>query len=203
MCVQTAHKAWERPAVRQDFPILAKSFPGIDFHGMHAAMSVDGCVPLTTDLVLLAAILGSGEDNLGMRYLPFSGLDKQSDKPMVITIPDMDNIVEWMENTALGGYMWQKASAWSEATYGRRVEFSMNCGCGSVGAEHYANGNWKQWVNNFNGRRRHVYGRTNTERRPTAEGTDITASQVSMWQRIRAALQALPAIVDQSMAIAA
>lgn len=150
MCVQTANKAWERPAAAQDFPTLAKHFPGIDFHGMHAAMSVDGCVPLVTDLALLAAILRSEEDRLGMRFLPFSGLDMQAGSATVVSIPEMDNIVEWMENTALGGHMWRKGSEWSERNHGRRVEFSMNCGCGSVRVESYSNGNWEQWVRNFN-----------------------------------------------------
>ena len=192
MCVQTANKQWERPADVADFPILARHFPEIDFSGMHAAMSVDGCVPLTTDLVLSAAILRSEEDDLGMRFLPFSGLDKQLGAATVVTIPEMDNIVEWMENTALGGHMWRKASEWSERTYNRRIEFSMNCGCGSVGVECYSNGNWTRWVTNFNEVRRHVYGRTNLERRPTILGTDITPSQHTMWRRIRAALEDLP-----------
>lgn len=204
MCVQTANKPWERPATAQDFPILAKSFPGIDFHGMHSAMSVNGCVPLATDLILLAAILKSEQDNLGMRFLPFSGIDRQSASPKTVTIPEMDNIVEWMENTALGGYMWREASKWSEQTYGRRIEFSMNCGCGSVSVQSYSNGNWEQWVSNFNSDRRHIYGRTNTERRLTSEGTDITPSQLTMWQRIRATLEALPAIAaSEAVAVAA
>lgn len=198
MCVQTANKAWERPATAQDFPILAKSFPGIDFAGMHAAMSVHGCVPLTTDLVLLAAIIQSKEDHLGMRFLPFSGVDQRPGAVTVVTIPEMDNIGEWMENTALGGYMWRKASEWSEKNHNRRIEFSMNCGAGSVGVECYSNGNWEQWVQNFNESRRHVYGRTSTQRRLTAEGTDIQPWHVSMWRRIRSALEDLPAIVAKT-----
>ncbi|PIR83548.1 hypothetical protein COU18_02590 [Candidatus Kaiserbacteria bacterium CG10_big_fil_rev_8_21_14_0_10_51_14] len=201
MCVQTANKPWERPAAVQDFPILAKHFPGVDFQGMHSAMSVDGCVPLTTDLVLSAAILASEEDSLGMRFLPFVGLDSLSGSATVVTIPEMDNIVEWMENTALGGHMWRKGSEWAERNHGRRIEFSMNCGAGSVGLECYGNGNWQQWVTDFNASRRNVYGRTNTERRLTIEGTDITSAQLMMWRRIRTALADLPAIATKTDAI--
>ena len=201
MCVQTANKPWERPAEAQDFPILAKHFPGIDFRGMHSAMSVDGCVPLTTDLALIGAILSSESDDLNMRFVPFAGLDQRPDKATVVTIPEMDNIVEWMENTALGGYMWRKASEWSERDHGRRIEFSMNCGCGSVGLECYANGDWQAWVNRFNASRRNVYGNTHTERRFTIEGTDITSSQLMMWRRIRTVLEELPAVAAKTEAV--
>jgi hypothetical protein len=198
MCVQTANKPWERPAEVQDFPILAKHFPGINFHGMHSAMSVDGCIPLTTDLVLVAAILSSEADDLDMRFVPFAGLDQRPGKATVVTIPEMDNIVEWMENTALGGYMWRKGSEWSERNHGRRIEFSMNCGCGSVGLECYTNGKWQTWVNRFNASRCRAYGKTNTERRLTIDGTDIAFSQLMMWRRIRTALEELPAVAAKT-----
>jgi len=204
MCVQTRNQPWERPAVAEDVPILQGHFPGIDFGGMLKAMSVDGCVPLTADLVLFAGILSVEPDKRGVKYVPFAGIDlNDPTAPTVIKIPEMDGIVEWMENTALGSYMWQKASDWAEQTHGCRVEFSMDCGCGGVTTEQYTNGTWRNWVRAFNESRRHAYGRTNIEYRSTIHGTDITPDQLLMWRRMRAALQALPAIVrDEELVLA-
>lgn len=196
MCVQTRNQPWERPAVAEDVPILRSHFPGIDFHAMLEAMSVDGCVPLTADLVLFAGILSVEPDKRGVRYVPFAGIDlNDPTAPTVVKIPEMDGIVEWMENTALGSYMWQKASQWAEANHGCRVEFSMDCGCGGVTTEQYANGTWRNWVRAFNVSRRYAYGRTNIEYRSTIRGTDITSDQLNMWRRMRAALHAIPAVV--------
>jgi len=204
MCVQTRNQPWERPAVAEDVPILQGHFPGIDFGGMLKAMSVDGCVPLTADLVLFAGILSVEPDKRGVKYVPFAGIDlNDPTAPTVIKIPEMDGIVEWMENTALGSYMWQKASDWAEQTHGCRVEFSMDCGCGGVTTEQYTNGIWRNWVRAFNVSRRHAYGRTNIAYRSTIRGTDITPDQLLMWRRMRAALQALPAIVrDEELVLA-
>lgn len=197
MCVETKNQAWERPAIEADIPMLAKHFPGINFKGMLEAMSVDGCVPLTVDLVLFAGILCAEKDELGMRYVPFAGRDPRMPHS-VVKLFVMDGIVDWMENTALGSYMWQVASHWSEREYGCKVEFSMNCGCGSVCCESYKNGAWPDWVRRFNKSRHLMYGRTNIVWQSTIEGTDITKDQLLMWQRIRAALEALPSMNEFS-----
>lgn len=197
MCVETKNRAWERPAEETDIPILSKHFPFINFNGMLEAMSVDGCVPLTTDLVLFAGILSAERDDLGMRYIPFAGRDPRAPQ-MVVKLSVMDGIVDWMENTALGSYMWQAGSQWAEQEYGCKVEFSMNCGCGSVCCESYENGAWPEWVRRFNESRRLMYGRTNIERRSSIEGTDITKDQLLMWVRMRNALEALPEMNESS-----
>ncbi len=145
MCVQTANRNWERPAKANDITQLEKYFPEVNFKGMLKAMSVDGCIPLTTDLVLFAGILTVDMDDLGMRFVPFAGIDS-SNPTTVVKHTIMDGIVDWMENTALGSYMWKLASEWAEKEYGCRIEFSMNCGCGSVALEAYENGNWPLWV---------------------------------------------------------
>lgn len=193
MCVQTKNLPWERPAEETDIPILENYFPGINFKGMLKAMSVDGCVPLTTDLVLFAGILSADMDELGMRSVPFAGANPLMPQT-VIKLYIMEDIVEWMENTALGSYMWQKASQWATEQYGCKVEFSMNCSCGSVCCESYENGAWPEWVRRFNASRRLMYGRTNIVWQTRIEGTDITESQFQMWRRMRAALEALPAV---------
>lgn len=196
MCVQTKNLAWERPAEEVDLPIFEKYFPGIDFRGMWKAMSLDGCVPLTTDLALFAGIMTVEQDDLGMRFVPFAGIDSE-DPRTVVKLNIMEGMVEWMENTALGGYMWRAASEWAERKHGCRVEFSMDCGCGSVCCESYENGNWVEWVRRFNGTRRQAYGRTNVVWREGIEGTDITIDQYYTWQRMRKALEALPRIEEK------
>jgi hypothetical protein len=196
MCVQTANKPWERPAVREDIPVLSQYFHGIDFEGALKAMSLDGCVPLATDLVLLGATLSGQADDLGIKFLPFSAIDVPSRTS--VKIPEMDNIVEWMENTALGSYMWQRANDWMEQNHGCRLEFAMNCGCGSVRSEHYVSGNWRRWVQRFNEIRQTVYGRTNVERRNSISGTTMTEAQRMMWKRIRTTLEALPAVAEKT-----
>lgn len=191
MCVQTKNLPWERPAEETDLPIFEKFFPGINFRGMLKAMSIDGCVPLTSDLALFAGILTVEQDDLGMRFIPFAGINTQ-DPRTVVKLNVMENIVEWMENTALGGYMWRAASEWAEKEYGCKVEFSMDCGCGSVCCEAYENGNWVQWVRCFNESRRHAYGRTNIIWQEGIEGTDITVDQLYTWRRMKGVLEALP-----------
>jgi hypothetical protein len=192
MCVQTKNLPWERPAEESDIPYFERQFPGINFSGMLKAMSVDGCVPLTSDLALFAGILSVEEDDLGMRNIPFAGIDLQNPST-VVKLNVMENIVEWMENTALGGYMWRAASDWAEQEYGCKVEFSMDCGCGSVCCESYDNGNWVRWVRRFNESRRHAYGRTNIRWQEGIVGTDITLNQFHIWHRMKEVLESLPA----------
>lgn len=196
MCVQTANKPWERPAMLDDVPIFARHFPGIDFRGAIEAMSVDGCVPLTADLAILGATLSAPRDDLGIGFLPFTAIEVSS--RTCVRIPEMDNIVGWMENTALGSYMWQKANEWMEQNHDCRLEFAMNCGCGSVRSENYANGNWQRWVQRFNEVRRTVYGRTRIECRNSIAGTTMTKAQRTMWRRIRATLEELPAVAERT-----
>jgi hypothetical protein len=184
--------------VTEDASIFERHFPGIDFHAALAAMSVDGCVPLTADLAIVGATLSMQADDLGVRFFPFTGVDVAA--RTCVKTPEMDNIVEWMENTALGSYMWQKASDWMEGSHGCRLEFAMDCGCGVVAMEQYANGTWREWVRRFNAVRRTVYGRTAIERRQSIDGTTMTEAQRRMWQRVRAVLEALPAVADESEA---
>lgn len=191
MCVETKNQAWERPAEDADIPILTKHLPGINFKGMLDAMRVDGCVPLTVDLALFAGILSVEKDDLGMGFVPFAGKDLRTPQT-VVKLDIMDGIVDWMENTALGSYMWRAGSAWSEQEYGCKVEFAMNCSCGSVCCESYENGDWIQWVRRHNESRRSMYGRTNIIWQSTIAGTDITLDQFNIWRRMRAALEALP-----------
>ncbi len=198
MCITTKNQAWERPAEEADIPVFEKHFPNINFRGMFDAMRVDGCVPLTVDFVLFAGILSVEKDDLGMRFLPFSG-SHSTDAQTVVKLSVMEGIVDWMENTALGSYMWRVASEWATEEYGCKVEFSMNCGCGAVCSESYKNGDWVRWVRRFNGSRCHMYGRTTLVWQSTIEGTDITQGQFHMWQRMRAALEDLPAIVFNKM----
>lgn len=198
MCVQTAHKPWERPAVPEDAPIFSKRFPGIDFLAALEAMSVDGCVPLAADLALLGATLSTPEDDYGVRFLPFTAVDVAA--KACVKIPEMDDIVGWMENTALGSHMWREASDWLERDRGCRIEFAMDCGCGSVRSASYANGDWRRWVRRFNQERRTIYGRTSVERRASIAGTTMTESQRAMWKRIRATLEELPEIRQRAEA---
>jgi hypothetical protein len=161
-------------------------------------MSVDGCVPLTADLAILGATLSMQGDDLGVRFFPFTGVDVAT--RTCVKIPEMDNIVEWMENTALGSYMWQKANDWMERSHGCRLEFAMNCGCGVVRMEQYASGAWCKWVRRFNEAHRTVYGRTNMERRASIKGTTMTEAQRKSWKRVRAVLEALPAVAEEAEA---
>jgi hypothetical protein len=196
MCVQTNHSPWERPAAPEDLPIFGRRFPGIDFRAAFEAMSVDGCVPLTADLAIVGATLSTPEDDLGVRFLPFTAVDV--DRKTCVKIPEMDDIVPWMENSALGTYMWREASAWMEREHGCRIEFAMNCGCGSVRTASYANGDWRHWVRRFNEVRKDLYGLTEVARRDSIAGTTMTEAQRTMWKRIRATLAELPDIRQET-----
>lgn len=204
MCVQTAEKPWERPATKQDCAVLARYFPGIpeaDLQAVFEAMSEDGGVPLATDLVLLGAVLSIDPDEFGIRSIPFTAVDLRTNT--CVKIPEMDNIVEWMENSALGSHMWRKANEWLEQTYDCRVEFTMDCGCGIVPIEHFADGRYQQWIRRFNDERRTIYGRTNVERRDSIGGTTMSINERFMWEYIRTTLEALTTVdeaADQSLA---
>jgi len=193
MCVDTKGYPWERPAVESDIPVIESHFPGVDFSGLLEAMSQDGAQPLTTDLVLAGAMLNSSQDDLGMKYVPFSGLEGSTRR--MVKLPVMDQVVEWCENSALGTDMWQHASDWCEKSHNGRFHFAMNCGCGCVSREAYADGRWQAWKERFNRSRADVFGRTTVVRRDinSIEGTDITASQLHMWYRMRSCLEALVA----------
>ncbi|HRC26306.1 MAG TPA: hypothetical protein PKX87_02625 [Alphaproteobacteria bacterium] len=202
MCVDTKGLDWERPAVASDIPTLSKSFPNVDFEGLLEAMSQDGAKPLTTDLALVGAMMNTPPDDLGMRYVPFTGLKLGTRE--VVKLPVMDQIVNWLENTALGTDMWANASEWCESRNGTRVHFAMNCGCGLVATSGYRTGQWKAWKARFNASRADVFGKTSVVRAETnaLEGLDITPAQLQMWHRMRACLESLPA-ARQDMAKAA
>jgi hypothetical protein len=203
MCVDTKGYNWERPAVGTDCAIMAAHFSGIDFSGLLAAMSQDGAKPLTSDLALVGAMMHTPADDKGMRYVPFTGV--VADTQTVAKLPVMDQISEWLENSALGTDMWANASDWCEAQNGTRVHFAMNCGCGLVAVAGYQDGTWAGWKKRFNDSRAHLFGRTKVVVRDTNSiaGTDITAAQLMMWHRIRACLEALPAVAADDLAIAA
>ena len=194
MCVQTTQSAWERPAIASDLPIIAKHFNVEGLPQIFKAMSKNGFRPLTTDIVLVAAMLSTRADTLGMQYVPFSGLSKVTDA--VVKLPVMDKIVEWFENTALGTDMWEAASDVIESIYGGRVHFAMNCGCGIVAQEATHDGRWQEWMQSFNKSRWNIYGKSRVIRQETNDLIicDITIPQLTMWRRIRAALEALPAV---------
>lgn len=193
MCVDTKNYNWERPATKADCAVLASHFPNVDFEGLLDVMSEDAAKPLTTDLVLVGAMMHTPPDDKGMRYVPFTGIEKGTQN--VVKLPVMDQIVDWFENTALGTDMWQNVSDWCEARGGMRVHFAMNCGCGLVAVSAYENGLWASWKERFNKTRAHLFGRTTVVQRPanTIEALDITEAQLTMWHRIRTALEALPA----------
>jgi hypothetical protein len=192
MCVQAKGYRWERPAVVEDCPVIESYFPGVDYQGLLTAMSQDKALPLTTDLVLFGAMFHTPTDDLGMRYVPFTAIEK-GNSVCVVKLPVMETIVDWFENTALGTDMWNHASNWCEKGYGMRVHFAMNCGCGLVDTSNYKNGVWTAWKERFNTSRAHLYGRTTVTIRETdgLENIDITESQLQMWHRIRNCLEAL------------
>jgi hypothetical protein len=169
--------------------VLQEFFPGIDFAGAAERMSIDGGVPLVTDMVLIGAMVKSQPDNLGMCYVPFSALDKQTGQ--IVKLPVMKGTVEWFENTALGTDMWNHASDWCQTEHGGRFHFAMNCGCGMVADSAKACGNWSKWQQQFNGSRKHVYGRTHLSYRGenTIEGLDISGAQIEMWFHIAQCLE--------------
>jgi hypothetical protein len=195
MCVDSSQQGWERPATQADCAVLEKHFSGIDFADLLAAMSEDDARPLTTDLVLLGAMMHTQPDAQGMRYVPFSAIETAGSQN-IIKLPVMDKVVEWFENTALGTDMWQNASDWCELKMGSRVHFAMNCGCGLVAVAAYRNGLWQSWKQNFNHSRAHLFGRTQVIRRTTDDltGLDVTPAQLLMWRRMRACLQELASL---------
>jgi hypothetical protein len=204
MCVNTSHQAWERPATLADCQVLARHFSEINFEDMHEVMSQDGAKPLTTDLVLLAAMMHTPSDEGGMRYVPFSAIENVKSQA-VVKLPVMDQIVEWYENTALGTDMWSNASDWCEEKMGARVHFAMNCGCGLVATSAYATGQWSLWKQRFNVARAHLFGRTTVIKRDTNSlvGLDMTAAQLMMWHRMRRCLEDLAATEVTSSSAAA
>jgi hypothetical protein len=203
MCVDTKGHDWERPATKTDCAIIGTHFPGVDFTGLLDAMSKDKAHPLTTDLVVVGAMMHTPPDEGGMRYVPFSGVDGKTRN--VVKLPVMNQIVEWFENSALGTDMWKNASDWCEKQNGTRVHFAMNCGCGLVAVSAYKNGKWTAWKERFNTGRAHLFGRTALVRRSTnsIEGLDITEAQLNMWDRIRKCLEALPAEATAERTLAA
>lgn len=195
MCVATKNLAWERPATKSDLPILEGHFPGIDFKTLLEEMSRDAARPLTSDLVLMAAMVETEPDELGMKAVPFSAIDLKTRE--IVKLPVMDQLVDWFENSALGTDMWINASNWSESRYGARVHFAMNCNCGLVSNEAKNNGNWTRWKIKFNSERADLYGRTRVRVAETnsIDGLSITSAQLMIWYRMRRALESLPRIV--------
>lgn len=206
MCVNTKGYDWERPAVASDCAVLAEHFPGIDFGGLLAAMSQEGARPLTSDLALVGAMMHTQPDDRGMRYVPFTAIETNGSQN-VIKLPVMEQVSEWLENSALGTDMWNNASNWCEKEMGSRVHFAMNCGCGLVAVAAYRTGLWKSWKERFNASRAHLYGRTNVVVRTSndLQGLDVTEAQLAIWQRIRQCLEALPAATtaNQNLKMAA
>lgn len=174
---------------------------------MHKAMSVYGFRPLTTDLVLLAAMLDTQPDDLGVRYVPFAGMDRRSPRT-VVKLPAMQGIVEWLENTALGTDMWLAASKWTKTYQDCEIRFTMDCGCGLVPTSAFIRGTWNTWLERFNLSRSAAYGRTNVawpqEMKPYfLKYTDFTSTQFEMWLRMRSALRSLPAVSENELLRAA
>ncbi len=191
MCVEWRGLPWERPAVPADFAVLERHFDKVDFAGALEAMSVWGFTPLATDLVLVAGLMSGAEDDFGFRHVPFAGLDLVSGT--IVKTLDMDGIVDWFENTALGSEMWASVSRWTGRVYGQGLAFAMNCGCALFPNRARTDGRLEAWTRRFNESRRNVVGRTTIKIRNSVFGTDITEEQAVMWRRMRDALQALPA----------
>ncbi len=198
MCVNTKGYNWERPATYGDCAVLAEHFPNTNFTGLLTAMSQDGAKPLTVDLALVGAMMHTEADDRGMRYVPFTAVETNGSQN-VVKLPVMEQVTDWLENSALGTDMWNNASNWCENEMGTRVHFAMNCGCGLVAVSAYKNGLWQSWKERFNASRAHLFGRTSVVTRSTnsIEGLDITEAQLAMWQRIRQCLEALPAVSAQ------
>ncbi|BBO34182.1 hypothetical protein [Lacipirellula parvula] len=192
MCVDNKGYPWERPATEADAATIGEHFPNIDFAELLAVMSQDMAKPLTTDLVLIGAMLSSCSDDLGMCYVPFTGLEAGSKN--MVKLPVMDQVVDWFENSALGTDMWHHASDWCEKRHGGRFHFCMNCGCGFVSLEAHQDSRWKSWQVRFNLSRASVFGATSVVRRDLNSilNTDITDAQLAMWHRIRTCLESLP-----------
>ena len=203
MCVNTKFSKWERPAVASDITAIKVVFPNADLETPFKVMSKNGFQPLTTDLVLLAAMQETPADDLGMKYVPFSGLDSRTGE--IVKLPVMDQVVEWCENTALGADMWKEASDYMEETHGTRIHFAMNCGCGLVATKNYKNGIWNSWLKRFNQSRHDVVGRTVVTKRETDSivHTDIKPHELLIWKKMRIALESLPAIETVETKIAA
>jgi hypothetical protein len=192
MCVQTHNLPWERPAVVTDLPIIAKYFPDIDFLSLYQAMSANGFRPLASDMVLAGGVINGPKDNFGVSTVPFAGLDTSTNE--IVKLRIMDGIVEWFENTALGGDMWLQASEWLKRHHASVFRFSMNCSCEKVPVNLIESGIWHKRLMRFNASRADVVGRTNIVLRDSHLGTDITDAQVYYWERMRKALEALPAV---------
>jgi hypothetical protein len=190
MCVQTANKSWERPATAEDAKILETYFKGIDLTGFLKTMQQDGCMPLTTDLALIGAVLTMEKNKFGVSFIPFTALEASSKS--CVKIPEMENIVEWMENTALGNHMWSFANKFAEENYGTKFTFSMDCGCAAAPAKAFQDGTVSAWNRHLNEYAKNLYGKTNIIYRDSIEGTNMVKSERDMWGIIRKALESLP-----------
>lgn len=192
MCVNTKNYAWERPARKSDCSIISEYFPNIDFEDLLEVMSKDNAFPLTSDLVLVGAMMHTPPDDMGMRPVPFTCINLKTRE--VVKLPIMEQIVDWFENTALGSDMWQHVSDWTEKKIGARVHFAMNCNCGLVDTSAYEDGRWYKWKVRFNQERADLYGRTRVGEWLTdqIQGLDITPQQFETWKQIRRCLESLP-----------
>lgn len=191
MCVQKRGLAFEGPTQKSDFAILSSAYPGIDFAGLNAAMSVHGFMPLAVDLAVIGAAMSITPDAWGVSFLPFAGV--RSPDMAMVKLADMDGIVEWAENSALGTDMWRAASDYLAEHHNVEIRFTMDCGCGVVQSRAVDNGSWYEWLRHFNSVRRDIFGRTNViwlEDNSIAR-TDITPEQQQAWAKMRSVLLSL------------
>lgn len=192
MCVQKLGLNFEGPAQTTDFSVLHEAYPGIDFLQLHKAMSVYGFVPLATDLAMMGAVLNIPENAHGVQLLPFAGV-RSSDMAMV-KLPVMEGIVGWLENTVLGSEMWKAASQYLSTHHGVELFFTMDCGCGVVAHRAMDNGQYYEWLTQFNTYRTSIFGRTDVVmlRNDDIADTDIESVQLHAWKQMRGVLFALP-----------
>ena len=192
MCVKESGFLWERPATIADCAVLSQHFPGVDFLGAFRAMSVYGFRPLPTDLVLVAGLFSSPPDKDGVRIVPFSGYDPI--RKTIVKLSVMDNIVPWMENSALGTAMWRSVSEWTHRTRGTVIEFTMKCSCIEIPTAHLYSGAYGRWLERFHASRENahgIFGRSRLPIRKTPRGTDITFAEWQVWKKMRYVLESL------------
>jgi L-rhamnose mutarotase len=190
MCVQTANMPWEREATKEDAKILQTFFKGVDLEGFLKVMQEDGCVPLPTDLSLIGAVLTMKVNEYNLPYLPFTALEFSTKS--CVKIPEMENIVDWMENTALGSFMWEKANKFAELNYGRKFYFSMDCGCEAPLVSQFSDGTVRNFNIFLNKQAKDLYGKTNVVYSDSISNTNMSEYQRSIWKLIRQSLEALP-----------
>lgn len=191
MCVQQKNHVFEGPAQTSDITILSKKYPNINFYELKNAMSKYGGLPLASDLAMIGAAMSLPKDDFGIRRFPLSAIRAQDQ--CMIKLPVMKDIVDWLENSALGTDMWLAANEWLKANHGVTVRFTMNCDCNIVPEDAILDGRWAKWLTRFNQQRLSIYGRTHVVNLESDDITDLNMSsdQLDSWKVMREVLLSL------------